>query len=236
MDLYAFKYRINSSTASLYKDVKQGIYKVHSVSYPLLVKTISKPGQSAPNVNGTNNIILTKNAEAPVEVELSESFPSVSELQTIVNQAIVDYYPDETDPPLLVSSGLHFLKWRNTSEVDTWTINYVNEETKQLITGVKTLPLTLTLIPDSFSDEFLPDPRLGVSCIILGLKNNCILTLPASGEYNDYILFYFFNTPEIEVKNSLEATLTVNYTSLNIQKDLIANSTFDIQLSMIELN
>lgn len=231
MDKYIFKFIKGTHKAIVSKQAQRGDYKVNSVSYPMLVKTISKAGPTSPNGNGTNILTLTKGTDGPVVVELTECFPSLSELQIIVNQAIVDAYPSETDVVLLKQTGLHKLQWTNSSASD-WTINYMNVGTKQLITGISDDFLQILVVAGESSASFYPDPSLGASSITLSLLGSFNLILPVTGSYLDNVLFFYPNEVDVTVPSTTEAGLSTTFASLSVERKLYSLNTSNIQINI----
>lgn len=226
MKLCVFKYEKNSNIASKVIVVSNNNYKVHSIGYPMLFKTISEE-------LGTNKLIVTKGTDDPKTITFDDSYPSFSQLQLMINQKISDAFPLDPNPVKLEQTSFNSLRWTNHISSDTHTINYVNNFTEQLITGKQTNSHTVTLIRGASTTSFQPDISLGANSMSLKFTNNDIIILPISGNYNDQILIYPNVLPEVSINNLNSVTLVTYYSSINRPQILSASSDYHIQLSVI---
>lgn len=219
MDFTKFVYLPNSNRAVSDAIPAPGTKTLYSLSYPQLAKSVSQPGLSSPNFDGTNQIILIRDADPPITVSYAEGLPTIAELQLNINQAIVDAYPAVAAPLFLEGFGLNQLRWSN-QDVVTWTINYKNAATAQLISGLQDLSL-LIILSGSKGPIMNTDSLLGLKNLffeITGLK----FSIPASGSYLDGQIYYLQNLIDVEFRDIMDSRLSANFASLNTEQVLIS--------------
>jgi hypothetical protein len=215
MDLIDYYYSNNVSKAIATPTPNNGNYKLYSIAYPMLAKTVSSAGVQSPTGNSTNLINISS-----TDIEYAEGFPTLSGLVSSINAAISAALLTGIK---LISFNNNQVAWENTT-ASPITINYVNAETKCLITGsasgslTQTVPVTTS--PPNISTSFSPDPTLGLSSLEFRIANGDRISIPANGDYLGNYLFYL-NTPvDIRLANSNNCFLIANYASLRITKEL----------------
>lgn len=232
MEIINFSYNISSERA-LADPVppNNSNIEVFSVSYPMLAKSISSAGNESPTGASTNSLILKRGVAVAVQITYSEGFPTISQLQSFINQAIIDAFPAVTTPLQLVLRGTSQMRWENLDTIE-WLINYINPETKQSITGISIDPLTEIVLASASSPTFNPDPRLGLAQLELRITNGQSISIPSHGKWLDHILFYFTGRPLVTFKDVREVKLIATYSSIKITKELVCPRDDGIRLSI----
>lgn len=218
MEFIDYYYQKDSTQAIATPTPNNGKFKIFSIAYPMLAKSVSKSGIESPTGNSTNALLVTKGADPPVSITLAEGFPNLSQLQTYINDALKVGFPSDTTFTFNLV-GNSQAKWSNT-DVVAWTVNYVNSETKALITGDGSGALTLAVPAGTSSAVFNPDPTLGLSSLEFRIANGERLAIPSAGSWLDNIIFYFPEAPDIVFQNSNNSRIVANYASLRVTKDL----------------
>lgn len=234
MDILNYNYDINSSVCIANPAPPNDVLQVYSISYPMLGKSVSKAGFESPTGNSTNVLILTRDG-VESEVEIAEGFPTHMSLISSINNAINQAFNTVVDPLRLVTVGDSQAQWVNQDNV-SWTIEYPNPETKQLVRGDLTGLLTETIAAGDETDIFVTDSRLGMSQIELKLMNGQSVSLPSSGKWMDHV-FYSFGSgnylPRVNFTSNREVKLIARYNSLRITKELVCPKTDGILISTI---
>jgi hypothetical protein len=86
------------------------------------------------------------------------------------------------------------------------------------------------------SDAFTPDPTLGLNSLEFRIANGERISLPATGEYLDNVLFYLNTPTDLLFSNSNNCSLIANYASLRITKELQCPKTALIRLAIENFN
>lgn len=228
MEFIDYYYQKNSYQAIATPTPNNGKFKIFSIAYPMLAKTVSKAGIESPTGNSTNVLRITESVGEPVTVTLAEGFPNISQLQSYVNEAIKVAFPANTKFSFNLI-GNSQARWVNTDTVE-WTVDYVNSETKALLTGDGSGALTLAIPATSTSSTFTPDPTLGLSSLEFRIANGERLAIPSAGGWLDNVIFYFPVAPDILFQNSNNSRIIANYASLRVTKDLTSNKIAVIRL------
>lgn len=220
MEFIDYYYGKDSNQAIATPTPNNGKFKIFSISYPMLAKSVSKAGIESPTGSSTNQLKISVGVDPAVTVTLAEGFPNLSQLQSYINEGIKTAFPTSTTFNYTLS-GNSQARWTNT-DTTTWTVDYVNSETKALITGDGTGSLTLAVPGGTSSPVFTPDPMLGLSNLEFRIANGEKLSIPSAGTWMDNVTFFFPSTPDIVFQNSNNSRLVANYASLRITKDLIS--------------
>lgn len=234
MDFVDYYFDKNTFQARATPTPNNGNYKLFSISYPMLAKTVSKAGNESPTGQATNVLKISVDGAAAVDVVLPEGFPSVTELINNVNTAIANNFPTKTKYCLLQEYGQSQARWINSDAV-SWSIDYVNLTTKQIIRGEDSGTLTYlfpanTVVKDA--ELFTPDPTLGLNSLEFRIANGEKISIPATGKWLDNVLFYFDDTPDVVLQNSNNSRLVANFASLRITKDLYSPRVALIRLAI----
>lgn len=223
MDILNYNYDANSHIAIADPAPPNNVLRVYSVSYPMLAKSVSKEGVESPTGNSTNILIVTRESnevmEVDVTVELAEGFPTTASLVSNINQAIIEAFPNVVDPLKMVLVGESQVRWVNNEAFD-WLIRYPNLETKQLIKGEYEGLLNETVLANSKSELFECDSRLGLSQLVIKLTNGQSLSVSSAGKWLDHNMFSFHTAPTVDFTANREVRIIGHYNSLRITKEL----------------
>ena len=225
MDIINFNYNAGSDRAIADPAPPNDFLKIYSISYPMLIKSVSKAGSESPTGGSTNLLIITRddNTSPPsydVRVEIPEGFPSTSVLLNQINQAIIDAFPTASSPLQIQAFGECQARWVNTDVVD-WIVDYPNPETKQLVRGTSSSPLTETILINDSSEIFIPDSRLGAAQIELKLTNGKSVSIPSTGKWLDDVMYSFNIAPTLSFFANREVKMIAHFNSLRIMKELV---------------
>ena len=226
MDILNFNYTVGSNSAVADPAPPNDILQVYSISYPMLVKSVSKAGFESPTGGSTNLLIISRddNNAFPinydVEVAIPEGFPSTSVLLNQINQAIIDAFPTVSSPLQLQAVGESQARWINSDTVD-WVVEYPNPETKQLVRGTSLSPLSETILLNNVSDIFIPDSRLGAAQIEFKLTNGKSVSIPSTGKWMDHVMYSFNIAPSVSFFATREVKMIAHFNSIRIMKELV---------------
>lgn len=236
MDLIDYYYNKDSSRATATPTPSNGNFKLYSIAYPMLAKPASKAGASSPTGASTNRFeVEDVSTSTKYVVTFTEGFYTVDGLAEVINEALKRVpFIDLTYMVL----GQSQVIWMNNSSV-AYNVIYPNLETKALIRGEYEGPLT-EIIPANtvpfFTEVFYPDPSLGLNSLEFRIANGERISLPASGQYLDNVLFYLDSPPDLAMKGSNICSLIANYASIRITKELVCPRQALIRLAIENFN
>jgi hypothetical protein len=231
MDKAIFYYTENSNIAVADSSPQNGRrLRVKTIWYPMLAKSVAAANSGGPIVGSTNEILISRDGGADLQIIYAEGFPTIDQLQSDINQSIFSAFSTVTDPIRLVLVGGSQMLWDNPDTVP-YKINYINTETKNLIEGTADGVLSLTVLSSSTSHKFNPNPRLGLSSFTFNIVGGQNLEVNATGGWLDNVAYTFTDNTFIDFSNAKQCTLRGEYASLKIQQDLVCPRNDQIKLS-----